>query len=253
MQNPAERFSDRVSNYIKYRPSYPDELIDTLISKCHLNSQSIIADIGSGTGKFSKLLLDRNYRVIGVEPNKEMREAAENQLSKLGNFISIEGESERSNIDNSSVDLITAAQSFHWFNREETRKEFKRILKLSGHVALIWNQRNLDLPFQREYDQILREYANDYDAVNHMNLTTEDFADFYYPGEVSTFKFGYTQYLDLMSFLGRMQSSSYTPKAGTKECDTLIEVAKGLFNKYQNEGSISFEYEAILYLGQFSR
>lgn len=113
MLKPTERFSDRVSNYIKYRPSYSNELIDTLISECRIGKQSIIADIGSGTGIFSKLLLDRNYCVIGVEPNKEMREAAEHQFSKLSNFVSIEGEAEKTNIENSSVELITAAQAFH--------------------------------------------------------------------------------------------------------------------------------------------
>jgi ubiquinone/menaquinone biosynthesis C-methylase UbiE len=249
---PTERFSDRVSNYIKYRPSYPSELIDTLTSECHLSSRSIIADIGSGTGKFSKLLLDRNYRVNSVEPNKEMREAAEYQFSKLSNFVSVEGESEKTNLENSSVDLITAAQAFHWFKREEARKEFERILKATGYVALIWNQRKLDLPFQKEYEQMLREFATDYKAVNHMNLTIDDFADFYYPNEVSTYKFANTQHLDLVGFLGRMQSSSYTPKADTKEYDILIKVAENLFSKFENEGSISFDYEAFLYLGKFT-
>ncbi len=253
MLQPTERFSDRVSNYNKYRPSYPNELIDTLTSECHLDSQSIIADIGSGTGKFSKLLLGRNCRVIGVEPNKEMRETAEHQFSKYCNFKSIEGESENTNLENSSVDLITAAQAFHWFNREETRKEFSRILKSTGYVALVWNQRNLNLPFQKEYDQMLRDYATDYNTVNHMNLTIEHITDFYCPSKVSTFKFVNTQHFVLASFLGRMQSSSYTPKIGTKEGDALIKVANRLFKKFENEGSISFEYETLLYLGQFTR
>lgn len=253
MLKPTERFSDRVSNYIKYRPSYPVELIDTLTSKCRLDSQSIIADIGSGTGKFSKLLLDRNYRVIGVEPNNEMRQTAEIQFSKLDNFTSIEGTSEKTNISNSSVDLVTAAQAFHWFNRKETRKEFERILKTIGYVALIWNQRNLDVPFQREYDQMLREYSTEYNTVNHMNFTIEDFSDFYYPGEFTTYKFTNTQHFDLDGFLGRMQSSSYTPKIGTKEYDILIKVAESLFSEFENEGLIRFEYTTFLYLGQFIR
>ncbi len=252
MLKSTERFSDRVSNYIKYRPSYPDELIDTLASICHLDSQSIIADIGSGTGKFSKLLLDKNYRVVGVEPNKEMREVAEHQFSKLNNFISIEGESEETSIKSSSVDLITVAQAFHWFNRKKTRKEFERILKPTGYIALIWNQRNLDFPFQKEYDQMLREYATDYNTVNHMSLTIEDFVDFYNPGEISTFEFVNTQYFELDGFLGRMQSSSYTPKTGTKEYEALIKAAENLFNKFENKGSIRFEYETFLYLGKLT-
>ncbi len=252
MLQTTELFSDRVSNYRKYRPSYPNQLIDTLTSECNLDSQSMIADIGSGTGIFSQLLLDKNCRVIGVEPNKEMREAAEHQLSNHINFNSVEGESENTTLENSSVDLITSAQAFHWFNRDKTRKEFERILKPTGYVALVWNQRNLDSQFQKEYDQMLREYASDYSAVNHMNLTIDHITDFYSPSEVSTFKFTNAQHFDLAGFLGRMQSSSYTPKTGTAESDALIMIANSLFEKFESKGVISFEYETFLYLGKFA-
>jgi len=252
MSKSTERFSDRVSNYIGYRPSYPRELIDTLMTECHLNSQSTIADIGSGTGIFSRLMLDKDCYVSGVEPNRNMREAAEQQLGDYHKFSSIDGQSERTGLDDSSIDLITAAQSFHWFATGDTRREFIRVLNSGGHVALIWNQRKLDQPFQIEYDCMLRKFAADYSTVNHMNISSEDIEDFFSPNQVAKFEFENSQIFDLAGFLGRMQSSSYVPKTGTAEHLRLIQAAEDLFNRYQSSETISFEYNSVFYLAEFS-
>lgn len=252
MGEPIERFSDRVADYLNYRPSYPLEVVDTLISECSLGSQSTIADIGSGTGIFTRLLLDKNFRVAGVEPNESMRKAAEQQLSHYSKFTSAEGQSEHTGLADHSIDLITAAQAFHWFEGEETRQEFVRILKPGGHLALVWNQRKLEQPFQKEYDAMLREYASDYNALNHMNISHEDIANFFSPNKVLTFEFDNSQVFDLVGFLGRMQSSSYTPKANTREHLLLIQAAEALFNSYKRDGAITFEYITRLYLAPFS-
>ena len=252
MGKPTERFSDRVSNYVRYRPSYPPELVDTLISECHLNSRSRIADVGSGTGIFSRLLLDKGCYVSGVEPNRNMREAAERQFAGYNKFSSIDGQSERTGLDDSSINLITAAQSFHWFETGNTRREFLRILKPGGYVALVWNQRKIEQPFQIEYDRMLRQYASDYDAVNHMNISAEDILDFFSPNKVAKFEFDNSQIFDLSGFLGRMQSSSYVPKTGTAEHLRLIQAAEDLFNRYQSSETISFEYNSFFYLAEFS-
>jgi ubiquinone/menaquinone biosynthesis C-methylase UbiE len=248
----TKRFSDRVADYVNYRPSYPLEVVDTLISECGLNSQSTIADIGSGTGIFSRLLLDKNFHVAGVEPNEGMRGAAEQQLSSYAKFASSGGQSERTCLADHSIDLVTAAQAFHWFKRDETRQEFVRVLKLGGQVALIWNQRKLEQSFQKEYDAMLREFATDYNSVNHMNIAYEAIADFFSPNKVLTFEFENTQVFDLAGFLGRMQSSSYTPAANTSEHGILMRAAEDLFSSYECDGVITFEYVTRLYLSSFS-
>ncbi|MCP4237459.1 MAG: class I SAM-dependent methyltransferase, partial [Aestuariibacter sp.] len=189
MANSTERFSDRVDNYIKYRPSYPDAVIDTLVSQCKLTPQSIVADVGSGTGIFSGLLLKHNIQVMAVEPNDSMRKAAENLLASSTGFSSIAGQSEQTNLADASVDLITAAQAFHWFDRELTQREFSRILKPAGHVALIWNQRKSNTPFLKEYDDMLSVYATDYNSVNHMNIADTDIEEFYGSRQLSIFDF----------------------------------------------------------------
>jgi len=252
MGKPTERFSDRVSNYVRYRPSYPQALVDTLMTECHLDSQSTIADVGSGTGIFSRLLLDKDCYVSGVEPNRNMREAAESQFAGYNKFSSIDGQSERTGLDDSSIDLITAAQSFHWFEIADTRQEFLRILKPGGYVALVWNQRKIEQPFQIEYDRMLRQYASDYSAVNHMNISPEDILDFFSPNKVAKFEFDNSQIFGLSGFLGRMQSSSYVPKTGTAEYLRLIQAAEDLFSRYQSSETISFEYNSFFYLAVFS-
>jgi ubiquinone/menaquinone biosynthesis C-methylase UbiE len=252
MSKPTERFSDRVSNYIKYRPSYPQELVETLAQVCHLSSQSRIADVGSGTGIFSRLMLDKDCYVSGVEPNSNMREAAEQQFAGYHKFCSIDGQSERTGLDDSSIDLITAAQSFHWFEAGDTRPEFLRILKPGGYVALIWNQRKIEQPFQTEYDSMLRKLAPDYRSVNHMNISAEDIQNFFGPNKVAKYEFEYSQNFDQAGFLGRMQSSSYVPKTGTGAHTSLMRAAEDLFTRYQSDETISFEYNSLFYLASLS-
>ena len=161
--DPTRRFSSRVDNYIKYRPGYPSAVIDTLASECGLTEQLIVADVGSGTGILSELFLKHGNPVFGVEPNREMREAGERRLKQYPNFTSVNGTAEATTLPDRSMDFITAGQAFHWFDRIQTRKEFTRILKGGGWVALIWNDRHIDTsPFLCAYEDLLRQYGIDY-------------------------------------------------------------------------------------------
>lgn len=253
MLKSTERFSDRVANYVKYRPSYPQQVVDSIVSECQIEIGASVADIGSGTGIFSQLLLAADLRVFAVEPNESMRSAAEQLLSGHTNFTSIDGSSECTNLADASIDLVTAAQAFHWFDGEATEREFSRILKPGAHLALVWNQRSLDQPFQQDYDRMLRRYATDYNSAKHMNLSHEDFDKFVYPAKFTTFEFENSQDFDLPGFLGRMQSSSYTPKINTPEYEVLMKAAEELFNRYESAGAIAFDYTTRLYIARFNR
>lgn len=186
---PTERFSDRVSNYLDYRPSYPITLIDTLSQECGLTSESVIADIGSGTGKLTELLLIKDFSVFGVEPNQEMREAAEDLFRDHLKFTSINGESTKTTLSDNTVDLVTAAQAFHWFEPVQTKREFQRVLKPDGHLALIWNKRNTEIEFQKDYENLLKRYCPEYNKVHHHNITDQDIVDFSQPSSVQIFSF----------------------------------------------------------------
>ena len=147
---PEQRFSDRVGNYIRYRPGYPPAVLAALQKHAGLTTRSVTADIGSGTGLSAGLFLRFGCQVHAVEPNREMREAAERLLAGEPRFHSVSGTAQATTLPDQSADLIIAAQAFHWFNTPETRAEFTRILKPDGHIVLIWNERKLDAtPFLR--------------------------------------------------------------------------------------------------------
>ncbi len=250
MTGSTQRFTDRVENYQRYRPGYPAELLDYLLETCHLDQTSSIADIGSGTGIFSGYLLDRQLSVAAVEPNAEMRKAAERLLSDHDSLRSISGTAEATSLAEHSVDLITVAQAFHWFDQDAAMTEFKRILKPQGQLALIWNRRDLHDPFQQAYEKMLLRLAPDYNVVNHMNIRDEQIQAWFDDEDYQQKSFRYTQYFNCEAFLGRMQSSSYSPAKGTIDLSELNQAAIALFEKFSVDGKLSFLYNCHLYLGQ---
>lgn len=248
--NNFERFSTRVANYVKYRPDYPNQLIDTLVEQLGLTPASSIADIGAGTGIFSQLLLNTGLSVTAVEPNQKMLAAAKVQLNNHPDFSFRNNSAEQTGLTSHSLDLITVAQAFHWFNNDASIQEFKRILKPKGQLALLWNQRDLDCEFQQQYHQLLLKYCESYDSVNHMNLSSEKIKQYYSPNDVQVFEFRHVQYLDHQSLLGRLLSTSYCPASHAAQFSGLSADLKALFEKYENKGNIEFNYICKLYLGR---
>ena len=144
------RFSDRVADYVRTRPGYPTAVLDILGTETGLNPATVVADVGAGTGLSAELFLRNGNTVFGVEPNREMREAAESLLAGYANFHSVAGSAESTTLPDASVDLIVAGQAFHWFDVPRARAEFRRILRPDGVVVLMWNTRRLDTtPFLR--------------------------------------------------------------------------------------------------------
>jgi len=238
MQQNTKRFSDRVEDYIKYRPAYPEKIIAILNEAVGLDNQQVIADIGSGTGISSIPFLQNNNTVYGVEPNKEMREAAEQLLTKYNNFISINGSAEKSNLPDRSIDLIFCGQAFHWFDKLKSKTE--------GHIVLAWNARSTNSNFQLEYENALLEYIEEYKFVNHRNIRDEDIIDFFHPKKMQAFILSNKQIFDLEGLKGRLKSSSYCPKVGLQH-DKLMAQMEKIYNKYEIGDQIEFEYETQIY------
>lgn len=250
MIDPTERFSDRVENYVKHRPSYPMEVVDKLRTHCALSASSRVADLGSGTGIFTELLLQSGCHVFAVEPNEAIRHAADQHLGKHPHFHSVPGAAEQTGLDSESVDIVTAAQAFHWFRTGETLQEVRRILKPAGWIVLVWNQRSTQSSFQSDYDALLRRHVSDYDKVNHRNGAAADIASFIDPAHYQFFTFENHQYLDLSGIKGRMQSSSYTPPQNEPGFAELMVGLEALFRRHATEGRVAFEYETQLHLGR---
>ena len=246
MSDNTKRFSDRVKDYIKYRPNYPAEVAYILERETKLNITKKIADIGSGTGISSLLFLKRNYEVIGVEPNKEMRNAAEQMLSEFKKFESVEGTAENTNLPDKSVDLIFSGQAFHWFDKEKSKIEFNRILKDNGNIVLVWNSRSSKSDFQKEYEKALFDNIEEYKFVNHRNINESEISNFFFPKAMHKIFIDNKQVLDLQGLKGRLLSSSYCPKSG-EQFNNLMKEIERIFDKYQVNNKIEFEYETQIY------
>jgi len=242
------RFSDRVENYIKYRPGYPKEMMNFLVENKALLDEDIVADIGSGTGISTKLFLENGNLVYGIEPNDAMRNAAENLLVNFPNFRSINATAERTGLPVESVDLIVAGQAFHWFDVAKTKEEWLRILKPGGRVALIWNERLEDAtPFLNAYELLLRKYGTDYQEINHKNIDSKIIAGFFKPATCNLQVFANSQHFDLEGLKGRLLSSSYTPGPEKLTYIPMIDTLKDIFDKYNEDGKVVFEYKTMVY------
>jgi SAM-dependent methyltransferase len=255
--NAQKRFSGRVENYVKYRPVYPIELSNYLKKARIIDSGKIIADIGSGTGISAKIFLDEDCIVYGIEPNKEMRQAGEFFLENHPKFNSINGSAENTGLSDSSVDCIVAAQAFHWFNQDDCKREFKRILKEGGYILLIWNERITDsTDFLIAYEKLLLDYSIDYRKVNHKNIDESiilNFFSFFIPDvkNVIIWRGPNYQVFDYQGLEGRLLSSSYVPEKGQANYEAMLIELQRIFALYKVEGKVTIEYETVVYIMRY--
>jgi SAM-dependent methyltransferase len=252
MSGSVNRFTSRVKTYAKYRPGYPAEIVELLRRECGLTPHSIVADIGSGTGKLTELFLANGNVVFGVEPNASMREVAENIFKDQPNFRSVDASAESTTLPDVSVDVITAGQAFHWFDAARTRDEWVRILKPGGWAALIWNERELQTtPFLHDYEEMMLEFGTDYKEVRHENAEPS-IERFFAPDRFQLRSFPNTQVFHFDGLRGRVRSSSYTPEPEHPKFDPMMQQLKTIFDKHQKNGYVNFDYETKVFYGHLS-
>jgi SAM-dependent methyltransferase len=251
MENdPAKRFSSRVADYVRYRPSYPPELAPWLAGECGLTPQSVVADIGSGTGFFAALFLRFGCHVFGVEPNAEMREAGRRILADEPRFRSIDGRAEATGLPDASVDFVTAGQAFHWFDRAAAKIEFRRSLRPPGWVVLAWNERLVEGPFLEAYEAVLDRHAPEYRQVDHRRMDNAVMDQFFGARRWKEAVFPNQQRFDLKGLLGRMHSSSYAPPPGSEAYRAVNQDLTRAFAEHQEEGLVAFRYATKIYAGR---
>lgn len=246
----TERFSDRVNDYVRYRPGYPEAIISAIVSRAHLRAGSTVADIGSGTGISAAPFLALGCTVYAVEPNGPMRAAAEAFHAANACFHSLSTTAEETGIPAGGIDLVLAAQAFHWFDLDAARREFLRILRPSGLVALAWNRRITDrTPFLKAYEALLHRHAVDYQAVDHRRIDSVVLNRFF-NGPYETIEAPNVQLFDLNGLRGRVASSSYVPRPGQPGHAELMEAITALFHEHAQDGRVAFEYVTELHIGR---
>jgi SAM-dependent methyltransferase len=254
LSDPTLRFSSRVTDYVRYRPSYPAEIITLLETDCALTPASIVSDIGSGPGLLAELFLKYGCEVWCVEPNVEMRTAGEKLLAGFGRFRSVNGRAEESRLADASVDLITAGQAFHWFDPVLSRREFRRVLRPPASVVLVWNERLASGdPFLEGYESLLHTYAPDYGRVDHRQVDGKAMDAFFGGGRWKLHTLPNEQVFDFEGVIGRLHSSSYAPQPGAAGYHAMVRELKLLFDRSHSGGLVRFLYETKVYSGRWTR
>ena len=250
-KDPTARFSDRVDSYVRARPSYPVAVFDAIEEEAARSRPCTVADVGSGTGIFTKLLLERGHTVYAVEPNAPMRNAAERELGANPRYHSVDGKAEATTLPSGSVDLVTAAQAFHWFDRDATRAEWTKILREPRWAVLLWNDRRSEPGFGLAYEDFLSEWGGEeYRRVRWSWAVGDTLGRFFGPGGFRARAVMNRQELDLEGLQGRLASSSYLPAPNDPRHERMFDAAAEMFERYQTGGTVALDYETKVYIGK---
>jgi SAM-dependent methyltransferase len=244
------RFSDRVADYVRYRPDYPAALPAWLHDELGVAPSWRVADVGAGTGISARLFLDAGHEVMAVEPNAAMRAAAEHWLGDHPRFQAVDGRADATGLPAGSVELVTVAQAFHWFDPDAARIEFRRILRPAGLAAIFWNSRRLaGTAFLEGYEALLQRYGTDYSSVAERYSDDAQMQRWFGAGFVAAASFPHRQQLDFAGLTGRLLSSSYAPATGHPQHEPMLRALRELFDACACDGTISFDYDTRILAG----
>ena len=250
-KEPTKRFSNRVDNYVKYRPGYPREIGHLLASECGLTPEAVVADVGSGTGILTNLFLENGNRTYAVEPNAPMRAAAEALLGDDANLTSVAGTAKATGLEPTSIGVVTAGPAFHWFDAARAREEFRRVLPPGGWVGVIGNDGKTDAtPFLRDYEEFLHTHGVGYAEVQHNTRKSEQLNEFFGAGRYHRHVFSNEQRFDGGGLRGRALESSYVPDESHPRYASMLTALGAVFEHHARDGVVVFEYDTVVYYGR---
>lgn len=248
-RNTAARFDGLADDYARYRPSYPDGVCDLLTNELCLGAGDVVCDLGSGTGIFAELCLDRGLNVFAVEPNRDMRSIAHGRLGERSGFAAIDGSAEATTLPDDHVDVVTAAQAFHWFEPSATAREARRIGRSGVRGLVVWNaRRHSGSAFLAAYEAFLRRWGTDYTRIADLYGDADALSRFF-GGTYTRRVFTLTQTLDLAGLRGRLRSVSYVPSVGHERHAPMMEALSELFEAHAEGGRVRIEYDTVACYG----
>ncbi len=247
----TERFSGKADVYERCRPGYPEEWLDDLVRMLGLSCGSVVADVGSGTGKLTRHLMERGLSVYAVEPNDEMRAVAERTLGGYEGFRSRRGTAEATGLDGACADLVTAGQAFHWFDAAAFRKECRRILRNEGRVALVWTSRVADDPVVLANARLCAEFCAEFKGFSGGMEQEGDsrFRRFFRDGVYEFREYANDLTFDLKGFLGRNLSASYALREGDAGYAAYLDALVRLFESASRDGVLTIPHRTRSYWG----
>ncbi len=245
----TKKFSGRAEDYTKGRPGYPQKLFDCLYNDFAFSFHSTIADIGAGAGKFSEYLLEQGSKVFLVEPNDDMLGVAKKELSVYSNAFFINGTADTTGLDDNSVDFVTAAQAFHWFDAQKFKNECKRILKPDGMVVLIWNTRDVNSAFNVKSYEIYKKYCPSFKGYHGgMKDDDERITDFF-DNNLKKLIFENPIEFTKEKFITRSLSASYSLKSGDNNFEKYIKELENLFDEFSENNIVIMKNNTTVYIG----
>lgn len=247
----THKFTGKADVYDQYRPAYAPQFLNELVAQNYLTPHSTVADIGAGTGILTRQLLDKDLHVMAVEPNADMLETARARLTAYTKLALLNGTGEATGIADHSVEVVVAAQAFHWFNADAFKTECRRILKPGGSVVLVWNNRNADDAFIKENAQVCKTFCPAFTGFSGgFEQVPEVFAAFFKNGEYTVRTFPNDIEVDLDGFIGRNLSGSYAPQPADKNYIPFVNALTALFFKYSENDRVVFRNETKAYSGK---
>ena len=252
MADNTHKFDGKSDAYAAGRPAYAEALLDELYNERGFSAESSIADVGSGTGIFSRQLLLRGSRVFCVEPNHDMRQKAEKNLATFGRFTSVDGDASATGLDDASVDHVTCAQAFHWFDADGFRRECGRILRPGGLVALVWNSRVAEAPINVESGRLFSRLCPKFKGFSGGVRQDDERIIEFFRGDYEKIRFENHLAYDRDKFVSRSLSGSYALREGEEGYDDLVEGIRGLFGRFEQDGVLVVPNETVAYLGTVS-
>lgn len=245
--NNTQKFSGKADAYASARPSYPNALYVYLKNEYDLGMDTVIADIASGTGKFTQPLLQAGCTVYAVEPNDDMRRQAEKLLGKYDHFISVNGSAENTGLTDHSVDFVSAAQAFHWFDAQLFKAECKRILKSNCKVFILYNSHDAEAPVTVRLAEVCRALCPDFKGFSGGMKSKNVESFFGGKFDFLTFKndLNYTR----KTFVERMLSSSYAPREEEENYPAFVSELGAVFDAFSKDGILHMPNNTELYAG----